>query len=922
METERVIEILEYAYKNASLHETQRWMDWCGHYIKLYGKVLKKVNLSVGEKNKVQATIATIEYYLEKFRYKQHRGGRLDPFPHSVKLTERVRWKDLQSVFQGRIRTGTIVNLHHKDPLKFLKDAKKLATVRLKNVLESAGNMKVNSILACKFEVKRDEELVQETKFFSTRNEIILPDTDIGDWFEVNVIECLLTKIEDFQERDSGWNLVEVIHLVINMNRYIPLAAGISTYTELPHDIQCKKAVVNLKNSDEFCFLWSVIAALHPVNTNKCVTSSYPHYSTAKIPNTNVKLDYRNLQFPIALNDVAKFESKNGLSINVYGIEGASDDENSQIVPFHLSSVKSERPTIHLLLFCSSIHVAGDIQPIYHFAWIRDLSRLVSAQISSHAHRTWLCDRCLCHFQEKRSYERHQQDCFAINHCKTVLPREGENLLSFKNYKYKETVPFVIYADLECILESINGDDNGNEDGMLRQKHIPHSVAFYLKCSFNDDLSKFKLKRDPQCIKWLVEELQDIGLMVNDYLRTVIPMEKLSIERKQEFQSAEVCHICEKSFISTDVKHRDHCHFTGSYHGAAHAGCNLNYKNSHDIPVIFHNLSGYDAHFLIKDLARDFSGAIELLPINKEKYISFRKHIPGTKVYLRFIDSFRFMASSLEKLASYLSDSDKQITRRYYNNDEEKFSLLMRKGVFPYEYVNSWERLEELNLPEKDYFHSTLKNQGISDEDYAHQVWMTFKLSTLGEYSDLYLQTDVLLLVDIFENFRKSCTSVYQLDPLHYYTAPGLAFDAMLKCTNVEIELFTDVEKLLFIEKGIRGGVAQCVNRYAHANNRYMDNFEADKPESYLMYYDVNNLYGAAMSRHLPYGSFEWVDLNEEFDVLKISDDSPIGYFLEVDLSYPRELYYLHSDLPLCPEHFVPPNRKNSKLMTTLYDKK
>ncbi|XP_015122578.1 uncharacterized protein LOC107045004 [Diachasma alloeum] len=254
------------------------------------------------------------------------------------------------------------------------------------------------------------------------------------------------------------------------------------------------------------------------------------------------------------------------------------------------------------------------------------------------------------------------------------------------------------------------------------------------------------------------------------------------------------------------------------------------------------------------------------------------------------------MASGLDKLASYLTNADKRITRAQCNDDAGgRFELLARKGVFPYEYLDSWMKLDSPSLPPRDDFYSTLTGEAVSEADYAHacHVWETFHISTLGEYSDLYLKTDVLLLADIFENFRRTGFTVYKLDPLHYYTVPGLAFDAMLMHTGVEIELFTDAEKLLIIETGIRGGVAQCTNRYAKANNRYMDNFDDDEDESYLMYYDVNNLYGAAIT----------------------------GYILEVDLEYPIELHDTHKDLPLWSEHFVPPNRKGTKLMMTLHSK-
>ncbi|KAF7988912.1 hypothetical protein HCN44_007222, partial [Aphidius gifuensis] len=276
----------------------------------------------------------------------------------------------------------------------------------------------------------------------------------------------------------------------------------------------------------------------------------------------------------------------------------------------------------------------------------------------------------------------------------------------------------------------------------------------------------------------------------------------------------------------------------------------------------------------------------------------------NTVVSLRFIDSFRFMSSSIDRLSSDLSNDQKIITRSECNS--EYFDLLCRKGVFPYEYIDSWEKLTETTLPPKKEFFSKLNNSDISDADYEHakNIWEKFQINTLGEYSDLYLKTDVLLLADIFENFRLSCLSTYSLYALHYFTAPGRAFDAMLKYTGVELELLTDPAMHLFIEKGIRGGVAQCMNRYAKANNRYMgDKYNPEEEESYIMYFDVNNLYGAGMSQYLPYGA-------------------EIGYILEVDLDYPKYLHEWHKDLPFCPEQFTAPNSKQSKLMTTLYPKK
>lgn len=263
--------------------------------------------------------------------------------------------------------------------------------------------------------------------------------------------------------------------------------------------------------------------------------------------------------------------------------------------------------------------------------------------------------------------------------------------------------------------------------------------------------------------------------------------------------------------------------------------------------MIFHNLSGYDSHLFIKELANNFKGRISLIPENKEKYISFVKHIDGSDINFRFIDSFRFMPSSLDKLASYLEKIDIAEKEFKINYTDAQIELLKRKGVFPYDHIASLENLEETSLPDKECFYSKLYDSEISEQDYQHAqtVWESFNIQTLGEYSDLYLKTDVLLLADVFENFRTNCLKAYELDPAHYYTTPGFTWDAMLKYTGIKLELLTDIDMLLFIERGIRGGISQCSNRYAEANNPYMSSgYDETKESKYLMYYDVNNLYG------------------------------------------------------------------------------
>ena len=303
---------------------------------------------------------------------------------------------------------------------------------------------------------------------------------------------------------------------------------------------------------------------------------------------------------------------------------------------------------------------------------------------------------------------------------------------------------------------------------------------------------------------------------------------------KREHEAAEKCHICLKEFNDPrNRKVRHHCHYTGLYRGAAHNNCNLKYRIPDYIPIVFHNLSGYDAHLFIKELGRKFNkDDIGVIAKNKEKYISFNVKInvkltgvrdkDGKEVHknikLRFIDSFRFMASSLARLASNLygtsgiqcdkckgnmelinisgdyiasfgcercrtkktKDLGEEVLKKNFKHTgrfwecHEKFRRMIRKDVYPYEYMDGWKKFEEINLPQKDSFYSRLNMKGISDQDYEHaqQVWNTMEKKTLGCYHDTYLKIDVLLLADVFETFRDTCLKNYKLDSAHFYTAP------------------------------------------------------------------------------------------------------------------------------------------------------
>ena len=404
-------------------------------------------------------------------------------------------------------------------------------------------------------------------------------------------------------------------------------------------------------------------------------------------------------------------------------------------------------------------------------------------------------------------------------------------------------------------------------------------------------------------------------------------------EEEEQFNQASICWIC-GNLLNIKDRVRDHCHYTGRYRGAAHNHCNLKYRKPNNIPVFFHNLTGYDSHLFIKKLG-DTAGTIDCIPNNEENYISYSKTIKTGEYkdkrgetknkYFKIVfkDSLKFMASGLDVLVNNLPEGVLNNLNKYFTTEQAK--LLKQKGFFPYDYLGNIEKLKDTKPPPQKAFYSKLKGNRISNYNYNHvlNVWKTWKMKTFKEYLELYNVTDVLLLADVFENFRDICLKNYGLDPVYFYTAPGLAWESMLKMTGINLQLLNDIDMLLMIEKGIRGGVSMISNRYGKANNKYMKDFNKKELSKFLMYFDANNLYGGGMSEKLPVHNFKWMS-NKQIEklfnnqIVQVWKKTPC--ILEVDLEYPEELHDLHNDYPLCPER-VECNNGVKKLIPNLRDK-
>jgi hypothetical protein len=705
----------------------------------------------------------------------------------------------------------------------------------------------------------------------------------------------LLEEFEKFTEHGSGWKLDHNNHFQIIIDKYDPLRA--EGYIPTPEYLLKKHCIINVKNNDNQCFKWAVLSAMHPAVSHSDRVGNYKKYDG--------ELNFDNINFPVEIGDIPKFENQNdSISINVFEPTGFP---HYGVNPLYVSDHYYREFNIDLLLL-------GD-NSNYHYVWIKNFSALIS-NYSKYKGKHLYCRRCISYVTTNQELlDRHIIDCKGVSESpqRVKLETDPKKKICFKNYPRKMEVPFVIYADFEAnnVVVAPPGDEPGGESGetntKILTKHKINSFCYIIKrYDGPTELVMYRAKSDSTDVAkvFLDTIIAERDRIVEEYFRH--PKEMIiTPEQQAAFDSATKCYVCEHYFTPDNSKCRDHCHITGTFRGAACNRCNLGMKitDSTPIPVVFHNLKGYDSHFIMQAIGKvedSPENKIGCIAQNSEKYISFTL---GT---LRFIDSLGFLNKSLSELAKSLQPEDYKIFDKYLP------SILRQKGYYPYDYVDSYTRFDETDLPPMESFYSRLTREEIKPENYDHakKVWADCQCQNFGDYHDLYLKSDVLLLADIFENFRKTSIKHYGLDPAHYYTTPGLAWDAMLRFTKVNLDYITDIDIHLFIEAGMRGGVSMVSKRYAKANNKYCPGFDITKPATFLAYIDANNLYGWAMCQALPKDNFRWVPptrfRNFQRILPKIKPDSKVGYFIECDLDYPAELHDLHNDYPLAVEVLSP----------------
>ena len=592
-------------------------------------------------------------------------------------------------------------------------------------------------ILTC--EMTRKELFSESTQilnsYFNSETVENLEGTDESAVYDRS-IQTIEERIQNFNQRGSNWRFQRVLSLDIHFTDFQPLRG--STFLPLPSKISTKKAVINMKNNDDQCFKWSVVRALNPVDI-------HPERITKELKDQSERLDWSGLKFPVDLKQIRIFEKLNPqISINVFGFEG-------DVYPLRLSKSESEQ-TINLLLISD--------EEKQHYCLIKRLSRLLSSQMSKHGHTNSFCLNCLNHFPNEEKLKIHEEYCLKNQAIRIEMPEEG-SFISFIHHNRSIKVPFVVYADFEAFTEEIPISEQNEKFSFTQkyQKHKPSGFCYKIVCfdeRYNQKPVLFRARSEDEDVSAIFVEMleRDIKRIQEkfDFSKKMI----FSLKDKDDFEKARVCWICQKEFGS-EKKVRDHCHFTGKYRGATHAKCNLQFKQPKFTPVIFHNLSGYDAHLFVKNLGKS-EGNIKCIPNNEEKYISFSKDIvvgeyvnkKGEKVEvkheIRFLDSFKFMASSLESLVGNLGLEKLIQTKKEFG---ERVELLSRKGI----YYMSTEIYLKSKLSNKNGLSKTRNNL------IGHTIFLTsekYRMTNHRPHTKFFTSEKI---VSGFPSFRRSLHS-------------------------------------------------------------------------------------------------------------------------------------------------------------------
>ena len=655
-------------------------------------------------------------------------------------------------------------------------------------------------------------KLLDETELFINLN--INHNVSQSDLDNINIVSSLENQLQQQEMKDSGWRFDKINSMIVYFYKTSEMDG--SNYIKIPLR---SNAILNIETNDKYCFLWSILAYLHPCNNNHPNrVSNYKQYFN--------ELNMNSFDFSrgFRCTDVHKFNELNNLSVNIFELNFYQDESQwkHNLIPIEVSENNSDK-VIDLTIYKN------------HYILIKKLDVFLGDH-----NKKYFCTRCLSSYTSENVLIKHKEKC--ENNEITAIKTSNKPHLYWDKYFHKNPLYFRIYADFEADNEK-DGSIIGNKTTNI-YKQNPVLNGYYIVSELENVLksSYYKSPFGYDNVDWFVDEV-------------------IKLENKMAFYFKNV---------KKDTQNQ-----------------------SNFIPFIFHNFSNYDCHMFFKKLVDKKKDKVDfdIIPKTSEEYISV------TYGCIRFIDSYRFLTSSLDVLVKNLDENDFKILKKEF---PDKWPYINKKLAYPYEYFNSIDDYKKSvhNLKNVNFF-SKLKNKYPDNEEIQHmkEIINVFNIKNGVELTELYLKSDVILLADVVEKFIKISLEEYEINPLYCVSLPGYTWNCGLKYTEINLQTLQDKDMILLLENNIRGGISSVMG------DRYIKSDEDNK----IIYVDANNLYGYSMSEPLPYDEIKFDNSVKLEDILNTPDDSDIGYLIEVDLNYPDNIKEKTKHLP-----FAPVNKKNN----------
>jgi hypothetical protein len=756
----------------------------------------------------------------------------------------------------------------------------------------------------------------------NTGYKTILNTTDIDQVLDDKLQWC----DDQIDQLKASWEFVGYTGITLKLNTFKPINGG--SYIELPDWLKGpKRGLTNIQNMNNnrcfwLCLILHKMGGPENVNNTHKESTYNNHWNKIKIPKG------MNLNKAPCLHEMKTICNMNEVNLTIVHAKKNTPDN---ISPLFIYKPNNDWKTLHLLLLEDK---ENDNRS--HYIYIKNKNSFLGSFMTNHKEAVFVCDHCHMHYHSQEKLDEHAKfGCQNHDSVKLIMPKE-KSFIKFNQHIRTIRKPFAIYADIESFTCKTNNTSAGGaptpsvtsahsaESATIKNQHHQCSAIGYCVIDEHKKLSSNKIQyytcnSAVEFLKSIITKATEIQNIADEYK---------NLDDKPKCKDT-TCWVCQREIFKNSAgpyeKVDCKCPYSSIDYGACHTKCrDLYLANMTEIDVFFHNGKHYDFHYImqaVSDVAKDYK-KFDVSPIfiNNEKQLSIQIagiDNEGKSFSIAIKDSLQFMTMSIAGLVNSLKNSNhefKYMKEMFGDKDE----LLTQKGHFFYDFYDGPDKNMYTKMPPIEAFYSELTKKGLTDKEYEHAcyVWDVCNCQTTGDYMHVYLKTDVILLADIFEAFRNLCLRHYKLDPCHYYTAPGMAWSAALKVSGAQLELLTDEDMVLMFEKGMRGGISMISHRYAKANNKYMEDYNPAAESSYILYQDMNNLYGGAMVMPLPTKNFKWEEnvnsFNEEF-IKNLNWKDSVGYTFMVDLEYPTELHDLHNQYPLAPERFTVTPEMTSK---------